>query len=57
MNNPIRTGDLELPALFDTDEPVFLTAFVPDQPAPTLTAAELLAMDNDGDNPGEGDDS
>lgn len=47
MSKDQFASDLELPALFDTDEPMFLTG-LDNLPPPVLTMDELMAMDGSG---------
>lgn len=47
MSKDQYASDLELPALFDTDEPMFLTGDAT-LPPPALTMDELMAMDGSG---------
>ena len=58
MPNHPSNPELRLPALFDTDEPLFITSPGNAAALPTLTLAELRAMDGTGgEPPTEGDDS
>lgn len=48
MSKDQFANDLELPALFDTDEPMFMTGLDKTLPPPALTMDELMAMDGAG---------
>lgn len=50
MSKDQYADDLALPALFDTDEPLFLTGLDEAQSASVLTMAELMAMGGSGDD-------
>lgn len=48
MSKDQYASHLELPPLFDTDEPMFLTTQDASLPPPALTMGELMAMDGGG---------
>lgn len=50
MSKDRFANDLELPPLFDTDEPLFMTHVDEAKAAPVLTPAELMAMGGTGDD-------